>query len=176
MRTVCIGMDGAIDLATLAGGLKGDDQQKVAAGIGIAAVPGMACLGNAAPLLPTIGGRSGFPRSPSEMRGVAKRSDVAPDIEVTKAVSLRGKLRSGEASTLMRLIAAADAREPKFDDCVAVGPFQSGENRCRRRFPSHRSSRNHSRSPAPVPRCGRSQIMARIATEEPLVSKTRKFC
>jgi hypothetical protein len=121
-------MDGAIDLATLAGGLKGDDQQKVAAGIGIAAVPGMACLGNAAPLLPTIGGRSGFPRSPSEMRGVAKRSDVAPDIEVTKAVSLRGKLRSGEASTLMRLIAAADAREPKFDDCVAVGPFQSGEN------------------------------------------------
>jgi hypothetical protein len=74
MRTVCIDMDDTIDLATLAGGLKGDDQQKVTAGIAIAAVPGMACLGNAAPL------------------------------------SLRGKLRSGEASMLMRLIAAADAR------------------------------------------------------------------
>jgi hypothetical protein len=26
-----------------------------------------------------------------------------------------------------RLIAAADAREPKFDDCVAIEPFESGE-------------------------------------------------
>jgi hypothetical protein len=50
----------------------------VAAGIAIAAVPEWLAL---EPRAATINyrGRSGFSRSPSEMRGVARRSDVAPD-------------------------------------------------------------------------------------------------
>jgi hypothetical protein len=71
-------MDDAIDLANLAGGLKGDDEQRrVAAGIAIAAVADVtvldmtlrskACPVNAAPLLPSTRAEAVF-RSPSKLR------------------------------------------------------------------------------------------------------------
>ncbi len=89
----------ALDLATLAGGLDGDNPRRANVGVAVAAVAGVTVLDllcarqlaeegepEHRPPLRDYSGRSGLPRPPEAMRGAARDLEIPRDMRVPEAL------------------------------------------------------------------------------------------